>query len=100
MPTLRDIGGYLLDPMSAVGDFARYTTGDLLFPAERTTRAKERQPEYLRRAPVAALGQRYQNYPAATFDERFGPFGLDQQQLEQLLLQQMRPQPGQMIPGE
>jgi hypothetical protein len=23
---------------------------------------------------LASLGQRYQNYPAATFDQRFGPF--------------------------
>ena len=25
---------------------------------------------------LASLGQRYQNYPAATFDQRFGPYSV------------------------
>ena len=49
---------------------------------------------------LASLGQTYRPYPPATFDERFGPYGLDQQQLEKLMLQQMYPQPGQIVPGE
>jgi hypothetical protein len=50
---------------------------------------------------LASLGQTYRPYPPATFDERYGQWpGLDRQQLEQLMLQQMYPQPGQMVPGE
>jgi hypothetical protein len=90
--TLRDIGGYLLDPMSAIGDFARYTTGDLLFPMERhlnSMNAKQNEP--LVRAPLASLGQRYRQPPPATFEERWSPLGpapAEQEMLRRLLLEQ------------
>lgn len=55
-------------------------------------------------ATLASLGQRYQNYPGlpqAQFDERFGPFNPDPQEILRRLMieQQLRREPGVIIPG-
>ena len=53
---------------------------------------------------LASLGQRYQNYPVATFDERFGPYPTgpitDQDALRLFLQQQMLGRdPEVVVPG-
>ena len=59
-------------------------------------------------ATLASLGQRYQDMPPATFDQRFGPYqapgpyqpGLDQEQLRRMLEEQMlRNTPEGIVPG-
>jgi hypothetical protein len=51
---------------------------------------------------LASLGQRYRNYPAASFDERFGPYNVgpvhDQELIRRLLEQQMLGPEG-IVPG-
>lgn len=60
---------------------------------------------------LASLGQRYQDYPAATFDQRFGPYDArpDQQMMQELFMREMQRQrdeqllrstPGAIIPGQ
>ena len=52
---------------------------------------------------LAHLGQRYRAPPAATFDERFGPYQsgpmTEQELLRRLYEQQMLQQPGAVVPG-
>ena len=52
---------------------------------------------------LAHLGQRYQAPPAASFDERFGPYQsgpmTEQELLRRLYEQQMLQQPGAVAPG-
>jgi hypothetical protein len=51
---------------------------------------------------LANLGQRYQDYPAATFDQRFGPYQapVDQEMLRRLFeLQMLRQTPESIVPG-
>ena len=59
-----------------------------------------------RPAELASLGQRYQDYPAATFDQRFGPYqpptatDQDRDMLRRLLEEQMlRNTPEGIVPG-
>lgn len=62
--------------------------------------AQPQQPQTM----LAGLGQRYQDYPAATFDQRFGPYQAPgptdeaRNQLRRLLEEQMLP-PEAMVPG-
>lgn len=49
---------------------------------------------------LASLGQRYQNYPAATFDERFGPYNVGPMSDPAILRQFLQPRdPEMIIPG-
>lgn len=52
---------------------------------------------------LASLGQRYQDYPQSTFNERFGPYQapLDQDTMRRLFeYEQLRQTPEAIVPGE
>lgn len=64
--------------------------------------APQQQPQTM----LAGLGQRYQDYPPASFDQRFGPYQAptdmrpDRETLRRLLEEQMlRNTPESIIPG-
>jgi hypothetical protein len=113
MPTLRDIGEFMLDPLQGLNTVARSTLGDLAFPMERYLQSKN-APRHggLQRAGLGAdplappppPRQQAMRPPldpmADTFDARFGDWDVIRALLREQLRGTVPLTPGQYLPDE